>query len=35
MEHKLKTFLSPEQKARYEELNNGGAASAAQASGAA
>ena len=35
MEHKLKTFLSPDQKARYEELNNSAAPSAAQTTGAA
>ncbi|MDR3122069.1 MAG: motility protein A [Clostridiales bacterium] len=28
MEHKLKTFLSPDQKARYDEMANGGAAAA-------
>jgi len=35
MEHKLKTFLSPEQKARYDELANSTAPGAAQVPGVA
>ena len=34
MEHKLKTFLSPEQKQRYEELSSGGVTAGAAATAA-